>query len=112
MNLLQETIRAIEESGHTSGQVDWVGSPEFGWFHWEEFERVADVLYDPGFGSAEVATDLIVHFSDGRYLSREEYDGSEWWAYQAPVSKPTTRRTPKSVVGGMWETLSELNDDQ
>ena len=112
MNLLEETRRAIDTSGHTPEQVDWVGSPGWGWFYWEEFERIAATTdYDSGFGGQEVATDLIIHFSDGTYMHREEYDGSEWWEHLKPQSKPTTHRVPDRLAGGMWDTLTALHEE-
>jgi len=48
---------------------------------WENFKEVANVEYDSGFGSPQVAEDLIIMGSDF-WLERHEYDGSEWWEYK------------------------------
>ena len=38
-----------------------------------------DFKYDSGFGGQELFG--IVWLKDGTWLSRKEYDGSEWWEY-------------------------------
>lgn len=112
MNLLSETLNDISASGHTVEDVDWVGSVDYGWFTWDEFERLADFDYDASFGSAAIAGDLKVVFTDGNYMKRGEYDGSEWCEYNAPITKPNTRKVPTTVGGNrfMWESLSEMNE--
>lgn len=40
--------------------------------------------YDSGYGSQELYG--IVLFNDKTWLSREEYDGSEWWIYNITPS--------------------------
>jgi len=89
MNLLEETIDCIERSGHNIEDIIFLGSEETGHScSWEEFKKLADRSYDNDFGSAEVANDLIVVFSDGQKLWRGEYDGSEWWEFSTPFKKP------------------------
>jgi hypothetical protein len=46
----------------------------------EEFDRFLDLLnfeYDAGYGGQELYGTLW--FTDGRWATRGEYDGSEWW---------------------------------
>lgn len=48
----------------------------------QEFEEFLDKLdfeYDAGYGMQYI--DGIVWFEDTSWLKRNEYDGSEWWAY-------------------------------
>ena len=80
MYLLEETLDAIEESGHTTDDVLYVGS-EDGRLQlpWDQAEPVLRVRYDNGYGDQEIATDLCVRFTDGAMLVRCEYDGAEWW---------------------------------
>lgn len=40
-----------------------------------------DFEYDNGYGGQELFG--IIVFTDGTWLTRGEYDGSEWWAYHA-----------------------------
>ena len=114
MNLLQETIEAIERSGHKIEDVEFIGSGDAEYrCTWAEFKTLADYEYDNGFGGAEVATDLIVRFADGRSMWRGEYDGSEWWEFDpigtVDYSKPG--KPIKSLIGGLWTSLAELNQD-
>ena len=45
----------------------------------EEFMKELDFDYDAGYGAQFI--DGTVWFGDGTWLSRGEYDGSEWWQY-------------------------------
>lgn len=48
----------------------------------EEFEaflKSLDFEYDHGYGGQELFG--IVWFEDGTWMTRGEYDGSEWWDY-------------------------------
>lgn len=103
--LLQETVEALKEAGKTPVDVLWVGTAGE-WFTWAEFAAVADVEYDPGYGSAEVATNLVVVF-EGGWLERGEYDGSEWWDIKVPPTRPEQHVAPERVVGGLWPSLKD-----
>lgn len=111
MTLLDETIEAIQESGHRVEDIVFIGSLDGHSCTWDEFQELANVEYDRGFGSAEVATDLIVLFSDGIYLKRGEYDGSEWWEYNPPISPPEERKPIKRLVGRYWPDLKDLQNN-
>lgn len=106
--LLQETLAVMEQHGKNPSDVRWVGSEEFGYFTWADFAEVANERYYSGFGAQEVATDLMI-VGDDWWMERGEYDGSEWWEFVRPIQKPETYRKPHRVMGGMWDTLSELN---
>ena len=41
-----------------------------------------DFEYDDGYGSQHLYGTIL--FKDNTWLSREEYDGSEWWHYNVP----------------------------
>ena len=41
-----------------------------------------DVVYDYGYGSQHLFGYVL--FSDNTWLSRGEYDGTEWWEYNHP----------------------------
>lgn len=40
----------------------------------------------------EESAELVVAFTDGGFLRREEYDGSEWWEYEPPFRGPETQK--------------------
>lgn len=115
MNLLQETITAIEQSGHGISDIRYIGSSDGEYrTDWETFQELADVEYDDGYGSPEVAPDLIFVFNDLKKMWRAEYDGSEWWEYDSPLDikwsspgKPITR-----LIGGLWRKLADLHDEE
>jgi hypothetical protein len=81
VNLLQETLNELANNNLTSSNVEWVGS-KCGKFKisWDDFVKIADIEYDNGFGGNEIASNLVVVGKDW-WLSREEYDGSEWWRF-------------------------------
>lgn len=114
MNLLEETLQDIAESGHTPEDIVFIGSRHTG--HrctWAEFEKLANVEYDASFGAQEVASDLEIVFSDGFSMGRSEYDGSEAWSYVKRFRYPGKDLpikqliVPKEKVG--WKTLEEIN---
>ena len=114
MNLLEETRKDIEESGHCIADIVFIGSEKTGHeCSWEEFESLADREYASGYGAAEVAMDLIIVFRDGSTMTRGEYDGSEWWQYSRPFKRPKNRQsirnlfaTPENVG---WCDLETIN---
>ena len=111
MNLLQETIGDIKQSGHSPEEIIFIGSEESG--HsctWAEFQKIADVEYDNGFGCQEVASDLVIVFSDGAKMWRHEYDGSEEWHYSRPFVMPAEQKPIARLIdGSMWSTLAEMH---
>lgn len=116
-NLLQETIQAIEKSGHTIDDIIFIGSLTSG--HsctWDEFKTLADIEYDAGYGAQEVASDLVICFGDGNRLWRREYDGSEKWDFfvqklipKREDRKPISRLTVNGTRFIGWVELNELN---
>jgi hypothetical protein len=109
MNFLVETKNAISESGHKISDIIFIGSEDTGHqCSWEQFKNMADVEYYSGFGAAEVATDLVLVFSDGMKMWRGEYDGSEWWEFSTPFTMPTDKQKIKKLVGGMWATVKAM----
>lgn len=61
-------------------------------------EKVLDIDYDDGYGSQEIAADLVVAFTDGGFLRREEYDGSEWWEYEVDGQAGEAAPFPSMIV--------------
>lgn len=50
-------------------------------------------------------------FTDGGFLRREEYDGSEWWEYEPPFRVPETQKPFKLVKARSYYTqlLVDIN---
>lgn len=83
MNLLKETLDAIEGSHHTIQDIDFCavegGVRDFQYFsEWaeENFEE-----YDNGYGRVYVPKYTSIIFKDKTWLARGEYDGAEGWDY-------------------------------
>lgn len=114
INLLEETKNCLESDGYTPEDITFIGSADHQYeISWEAFTTIADVEYYRGFGSAKVATDLVIELRDGTWYSRGEYDGSEWWELNKKLPmfvNPSPIHT--LVVGerfGGWKSVDELN---
>lgn len=108
INLIEETIQDIKEMGHSESDVRWVGSYDgvFG-MSWEDFKsKFSRTTYDDGFGSQEIASDLVI-VGDDWWLEREEYDGAEKWAYKkCPIA--CKKQLTFDKILGSWDTLKEI----
>ena len=115
MNFLQETKKAILDSGHKLEEVMFIGSSNGEYrMSWDKFVTKANFEYDNGFGSSKIAVDLIIYFNDKTYIQRGEYDGSEWWEYNVPkIFNANDEFKDFNILGGdyMWETVEEMNND-
>ena len=111
MNLLEETIEAIENSGHEIEDIIFIGSEESGYCcDWDEFKVLANIEYDSGVGSQEIASDLIIVFSDMSTMWRHEYHGSENWQFPKHFVMPKDKKKIITLCnGGMWEDLELMN---
>ena len=113
-NLLQETLENIKDSGHTIEDIFFIGS-ETGKYScsWEEFKVLADQEYDQGFGGQEVAYDLIIFFKDNHIMTREEYDGSEWWEYRSSFDKDNIQgKAIKTLFTLHGQSFEEAENDK
>lgn len=57
--------------------------PESKYSYYAKFMNSLDFIYDAGYGSQELFGEVM--FTDGTWLERDEYDGSENWRL---VEKP------------------------
>lgn len=104
MNLKKETLEAMQGYGKTIDDIDWIGSKDFS-IPTDLFFKLADVEYDNGYGSPEVAQDLMIVFKDNSAMYRWEYDGSEWWNYIS-FKKPEVERNDIFAL-----TIGQVSDD-
>jgi len=116
INFKEETLEAIEESNHKIEDVMFVGSYDGKYrINIKKFLEKSDFEYDAGYGSSQIATDLIVYFYDGSYLSRGEYDGSEWWEYNKKLDYTDNDDfIDFDILGGykfMWDSVKEMNNE-
>ena len=111
-NLLQETIKDIENSGHDASDITFIGSLDSGYScTWGEFLTLADIEYYAGYGGQEIASDLTIVFGDGSTMWRAEYDGSEWWEYSKPVNIPEKQKQILKLKGEYWTSLEDLHEN-
>ncbi len=120
MTLLEETKQILQSFNKNEEDIIWCGSEEYGYFTWKDFKAIANIDYDSGFGSAQVAEDLVICGKDF-WLERDEYDGAESWNYKTIPLKPTKKKTPTALTiqqatkRGLdlscgWENLKRLNN--
>jgi hypothetical protein len=123
MNLLKETKEKLNTLGKKLSDIKWFGSSTYGYSEdIELFKKLSDVDYDNGFGSQQVAQDLVIVGKDF-WLDRKEYDGSEWYEEHSKFSIP--KKPNKKIVFtriilpinyekyGLscgWEELENLNN--
>lgn len=105
MNLLKETMSVLDRHGKSIGDIVWVGCSDFK-ISMDQFLDLSNKTYDDGYGTQEVARDLIVCGSDF-WLERHEYDGSEWWEFKTLPKEPKETRKVTRVTGDYSEKLSE-----
>ena len=114
MNLLVETILAIKKAKKTIKAICFIGSEDSKYScKWTEFEKLANIEYNKGFGAQEVAKDLIIRFYDGSVMIRQEYDGSESWRFIQRINNWCEKKMIDAIirhpeqVGGV--TMDEIN---
>lgn len=115
MNFLEETMEAIEESGHKISDVMFIGSYDGKYrMKWDKFKEKANFEYYSGWGSQSIATDLIIYFYDNTYITRGEYDGAEWWEYNKKlIYSDSDEYQDFDILGGdnyRWKEIEEMND--
>ena len=101
MDLIQETKLYIEALGYSKDDIDWIGCKDF-YIPIDCFWNSVPQEYDAGFGSIEVAADLVIVFKDNSWLERAEYDGSEWWTY---------KHTPQKPANYVWKVNKFVNSN-
>lgn len=118
MTFLVETEAKLLVIQRTSDEIIFIGSADYNYScTWEEFKTLANINYSAGFGAPEIAKDLIIIFNDGASMTREEYDGSEWWRYNEVIKLPPNlspqkikRLSCENVFIG-WETVHTLQTE-
>ena len=119
MNFKRETLEAIERSRHTIEDVMFIGSSDGKYrMTMDKFLQVSDFEYDDGYGAPEIAQDLIIYFKDKTYITRGEYDGSEWWQINNAnvysedddyVDFDKLKVNPRQIG---WKTVEEINEEK
>ncbi len=100
MNLLEETVRTLKDFNLSPADVEFIGNGESFMF-WNDFEKVANFEYDPGYGLEEISLSLVVVGRDW-WLERHEYDGSEWWEYKERPRVESLKYNPNFNLRAGW----------
>ena len=110
-NLLQETKEMFSSFGKIPDDIVFIGSVDGYQCTWGQYKILADFGYDNGYGSQNIPKDLIIIFNDNSWLSRAEYDGSEWWRYNI-TPKVTGEYKQIKTLENKWgnDTLSENHE--
>lgn len=109
--IVEETIEDLKELGYSESDILWVGSydGEFA-MSWADFkDKFKGLEYDSGYGTQEIAADLVV-VGENWWLEREEYDGAECWAHKR-YPKITSGKSFDKLIGG-WSKLKVIMEEE
>lgn len=105
-NFKAETLRAIGDS-----KALWVSDGK----HVESFESFiqrCDFSYDAGYGIEVVSTKLVIMLDDGSWLTRQEYDGAEWWERRRAPQRPDEQGTVEVLARPERTEVSSLEEPE
>ncbi len=77
--------KTVNDIAYIDGIADYPVEPK------SFLEASKKINYDDGFGEEFINHDLTIVFTDGSFLRRDSYDGSEWFEYfevKDPKKKP------------------------
>lgn len=102
-NFLQETVDIMQRYYKTTDDVKFIKCRDHAnaskrICDWKDFEAMANVEYDSGYGSVIINESLKI-VGDGWWMKRKEYDGSEWWQFkkQPKYSKDAISLTKEDI---------------
>lgn len=109
MNLYEELLDNLKQQNKTIQDIEFVCGNDF-YVDVNEFLEIAKrTNYHDGFGTAEIAKDLLIVGKDW-WLERQEYDGSEWFEFKTMPIRPNVKQKISRLDNGMWSTLKEINE--
>ena len=114
MNFKEETLEELKEHGKTWEDVKFIQGKDFSVANSkEEILELMDFEYYDGYGSPDIATDLVI-VGDKWWLERHEYDGSEWWEYkELPAIKSESKKVKSFVAKDIgWKSLKEILEEE
>ena len=106
-DLIQETKDYISALGYKKEDIDWIGCRDFR-IPIDCFWDSPPQMYDDGYGTEEVATDLVIVFKDNSWIERDSYDGSEWWTRKALPRKPVEIKFVTTFVNDNYDAYRGL----
>jgi hypothetical protein len=111
MNLFDETIRVLKKDNYTFDDILSVQGNKYR-ISVEKFIEIAKKTdYDDGYGSQEVASDLVLLMKDGSFYYRFEYDGAECWKHSVvpKVIEHIDDDLINCLHGKHWPDMAECN---
>jgi prophage pi3 protein len=110
MNLLQETLKILEQHGYTFDDVIAIYGDKFQ-ITKENFTSLADVEYCGYYAGTDVPLDLRILGNDF-IMHRVEYDGCEWWHFEyTSLDKiPQQIKTIKALVKSQSQIKNSYNE--
>lgn len=108
-SLWDETVGFLESEGYCEGDIYAIFGDKFQ-VTLENFREVAQKThYNSGYGSQEVACDLVIMLVDGKWLRRTEYDGKEEWTLEQVPEIPSRVEAIKTLAREFGGELADLN---
>lgn len=99
-NLYEETVETLKRNGKKQEDIKWAGCKTFKIPLGKFWEIAKNTNYDSGYGGVVVAVELVL-VGDDFWLSRGEYDGSEWWNFNKKPEEPKETRDVYMVTDYM-----------
>lgn len=92
INYYEELKHVLTKHGYALLDIDWIGTRDFTVPVYEFLQTALKTDYNNGYGGVATPMDVVIVMKDGSWFERAEYDGSEWWEYKKPYTKPQVNR--------------------
>ena len=109
-NLFKETVDILERNGHTFEDILYFTNGKYN-ITPEKFKYIASNFdYDNGYGTNYVNFYLL-GIGEDFFITREEYDGSEWWCYFDISAHPNADAAENIVLSADGIERYSYNND-
>lgn len=81
MNLLKETLKALEKNNKTIDDVRWIGTRQELAIDPKKYDEVLNIDYHNHDGIGKINIFLVV-VGNNWWLERMYFDGAEWWSFK------------------------------
>lgn len=99
MTLLKLIARVLKENQKTIKDILWCGNETFGWFKWEDFEKLAKHRDE------SVAEDLKIVGKDFWIEEVDHGDNGNEWEFKTMPIKPVNYNKPMALTRSQSEKL-------
>ena len=102
VNFLKETISVMGKYTLDPKEIIYIGDRKSS-CSWEDFQKIANIEYDNGYGGVAIIKGLIIVFKNGVEMYRGGYDGREGWEVHIPFNINALKEQGKlSEVKDFW----------